>query len=106
MYFPSWPGLVYYLILFILQPFCSTKSEKNKVKKNEMVKKKTLLTKNCSFSLFSTKTLTHVVSKGPWLVVVKVNVALSVCFGEEGVSQNPTWAIEGKVVSMPVPTGP
>lgn len=51
-------------------------------------------------------TLTHVVSEGPRLIVVKVNVALSVCFGEEGVSENPTRAVEGKVVSVPVPTGP
>lgn len=43
------------------------------------------------------------VSEGPRLIVVKVNVSLTVRFGEEGVSEDPTRAIEGKVVSMPVP---
>lgn len=52
------------------------------------------------------QTLTHVVSEGPWLVVVEVNVALSVRFWEEGVSEDPTRAVEGKIVSMPVPAGP
>lgn len=62
---------------------------------------------NCFLRLYPLRqTLTHVVSEGPWLIVVKVNVALSVCFGEEGVSEDPTRAVEGKVVSMPVPTGP
>lgn len=49
--------------------------------------------------------LTHVVSERPRLIVIKVHVALSVCFWEEGVSENATWAVEGKVVSVPVPTG-
>lgn len=49
---------------------------------------------------------THVVSEGPGLVVVKVDVALSVRFGEEGVSEDPTRAVEGEVVSVPVPAGP
>lgn len=43
------------------------------------------------------------VSEGPWLIVVKVNVSLTVCFGEEGVSKNSTRAIKWKVVSVPVP---
>lgn len=48
-------------------------------------------------------TLTHVVPKGPRLIQIKMNIALSVCFGVEGMCKNAPWAIKGQVVSMPVP---
>lgn len=48
-------------------------------------------------------TLTHVVAHRPVLVVVKVDFSLSVCPGEEGVSQDPPRTVEGEVVTMPVP---
>lgn len=49
--------------------------------------------------------LTHVVSQGPRLIVVKVDVTLAVGFWEEGVSKDPTRAIKGEVVSVPIPGG-
>lgn len=63
------------------------------------------LSHSCSWKAALCLPLTHVVSKGPWLIIIKVDVTLTVCFWEEGVSKNPTWAIKGEVVSMPIPAG-
>lgn len=48
---------------------------------------------------------TQVVPNRPGLVIVKMNVSFPVCFGEEGVCQDPSRPIERQVVPMPVPGG-
>lgn len=47
--------------------------------------------------------LTHTVAQSPRFIVVKVNFSLPVSSWKEGMSQNSSWAVKRKTVSMPVP---
>lgn len=48
---------------------------------------------------------TQVVPNRPGLVIVKMDVSLPVCLGEECMCQDPSGPVKRQVVSMPVPGG-
>lgn len=47
--------------------------------------------------------LTKFIAHCPGLIIVKMNVSLPVCPWEKSMSQDPTRAIKGQIITMPVP---
>lgn len=48
---------------------------------------------------------TEAVPNRPGLIIVKMDISLPVCLGEERVCQDPSGPIKRQIVSMPVPGG-
>lgn len=48
---------------------------------------------------------TQVVPNRPGLIIVKMDVSLPVCLGEERMCQDPSRPVERQIISMPVPGG-
>lgn len=46
--------------------------------------------------------LTKFIAHRPGLIIIKMNVSLPVCPWEISMSQDPTRAIEGQIITMPV----